>query len=304
MAAGIKMAHKEEVEMYHDKFIVPPGEKIKLAEYSPGYTNHFKNESEAKEKLQEDVKTLSRYQEVLYAQHCYSVLIIFQAMDAAGKDSTIKHVMSGLNPQGCEVSSFKAPSTEELSHDYLWRCIKRLPERGRIGVFNRSYYEDVVVVRTHPQLLELQNLPRETMDDKIWKRRFKELNNFEEYLAENGTLILKFFLHVSKEEQGRRLLERLEKPEKNWKYSANDVKERAFWKGYMEAYESAFNHTSSEAAPWYIIPADHKWFTRVAVADIIIGSLKSLNLSYPTLGDRQRAEIEEAKKILRAGPAQ
>ena len=289
--------------MYVDKFIVPPERKIKLADYSPDYTHHFKDESEAKEKLQEDVKRLTRYQDVLYAQHCYAVLIVFQAMDAAGKDSTIKHVMSGLNPQGCQVYSFKAPSPEELSHDYLWRCVERLPERGRIGVFNRSYYEEVVVVRVHSELLERECLPPQTIDDKIWKRRFNEINSFEEYLTENGTIILKFFLNVSKQEQARRLLERLEKPEKNWKYSANDVKERAFWESYMEAYESAFNHTSSQVAPWYIIPADHKWFTRVAVADIIIERFKSLDLRYPTLGDKQLAELEEAKRILQAEAA-
>ena len=289
--------------MYIDKFIVPPGKKIKLADYSSDYTHHYKDESEAKDKLQEDVKRLTRYQDVLYAQHCYPVLIVFQAMDAAGKDSTIKHVMSGLNPQGCQVYSFKAPSAEELSHDYLWRCAKRLPERGRIGVFNRSYYEEVVVVRVHPELLQKQYLPPETIDDKVWKRRFNQINNFEEYLSENGTLILKFFLNVSKQEQARRLLERLEKPEKNWKYSANDIKERAYWESYMDAYESAFSHTSTKEAPWYIIPADHKWFTRVAVADIIVESLKGVDLLYPTLGDKQRAEIEEAKRTLQAEAA-
>ena len=285
--------------MYHEKFIVPAGEKISLADYDPAYTHHFKDESEANEKLQEDIIRLTRYQDVLFAGHCYSVLIVFQAMDAAGKDGTIKHVMSGLNPQGCQVYSFKAPSSEELSHDYLWRCVKSLPERGKIGVFNRSYYEEVIVVRVHREILERENLPPEIVDDKIWKRRFKEINNLEEHLSENGTLILKFFLNVSKKEQGRRLLDRLEKPEKNWKYSANDVRERAFWGDYMDAYESVFNHTSSEAAPWYIIPADHKWFTRIAVADIIVDRIKHLDLKYPTVGASQLAEIEAAKKILR-----
>jgi PPK2 family polyphosphate:nucleotide phosphotransferase len=284
--------------MYHDKFIVPHEKKIKLSDYDPGDTHHFKNEAEAREKLEEDVKRLSRCQDVLYARHCYSVLIVFQAMDASGKDGTIKHVMSGLNPQGCQVFAFKAPSAEELSHDYLWRCVKSLPERGKIGVFNRSYYEEVIVVRVHPELLERQSLPRESIDDKLWKRRFEEINNFEKYLSDNGTLILKFFLHVSKPEQARRLLARLEEPDKNWKYSASDLKERAFWDTYMSAYESAFNHTSSEQAPWYIVPADHKWFTRVAVADIIIERLKALNLSYPKVGDKQRAEIEEGKRLL------
>jgi PPK2 family polyphosphate:nucleotide phosphotransferase len=286
--------------MYHKKFVVPAGKKIRLADYDPAYTHHFKDESAADEKLREDVTRMTRYQDVLYAQHCYSVLIVFQAMDAAGKDSTIKHVMSGLNPQGCQVYSFKGPSSEELSHDFLWRCVKRLPERGRIGVFNRSHYEEVIVVRVHPELLEHANLPPENVDNKLWKRRFKAINNLEEHLTENGTLILKFFLNVSKKEQGRRLLDRLEKPDKNWKYSSNDIKERAFWADYMNAYESAFNHTSTEAAPWYIIPADHKWFTRVAVADIIIERMKSLDLSYPTVGESQLAEIEAAKKILQA----
>jgi PPK2 family polyphosphate:nucleotide phosphotransferase len=290
--------------MYHEKFIVPAEKKIRLADYGPEYTHHFKNESEAEEKLQEDIKRLTRYQDVLFAQHCYSVLIVFQAMDAAGKDGTIKHVMSGLNPQGCQVYSFKAPSSEELSHDFLWRCVNKLPERGKIGVFNRSYYEEVIVVRVHPELLERENLPAEIVDDKIWKRRFEEINSFEKHLAENGTLILKFFLNVSKEEQGRRLLDRLEKPEKNWKYSASDAKERAFWDDYIHAYESVFNHTSSEAVPWYIIPADHKWFTRIAVADIIVDRIKGLNLSYPVVGESQLSEIEAARRLLRAEVAE
>jgi PPK2 family polyphosphate:nucleotide phosphotransferase len=284
--------------MYHEKFIVPTDKEITLADYSPGYSHHFKDESEAKEKLREDISRLSHLQDVLYAEHSHSVLIVFQAMDAAGKDGTIKHVMSGLNPQGCAVAAFKAPSPDELSHDYLWRCITRLPERGKIGVFNRSYYEEVIVVRVHHELLDRQNLPPELVDDKIWKRRFTQINNFEKYLSENGTLILKFFLNVSKGEQGRRLLERLEKPEKNWKYSASDIKERAFWDSYMAAYEAAFNHTSSEYAPWYIIPADHKWFTRVAVADIIVERLKDLKLKYPVVDEKHRDEIVQAKTIL------
>jgi PPK2 family polyphosphate:nucleotide phosphotransferase len=286
--------------MYHEKLIVPPGKRIKLGDYSPGYTDDFKDESEAKEKLEKDIKRLSRYQTVLYAQHCYSLLIIFQAMDAAGKDGTIKHVMSGINPQGCQVFSFKVPSTEELSHDYLWRSVKALPERGRIGVFNRSYYEEVIVVRVHPELLERQNLPCEATEDKIWKRRYEEINNFEKYLSRNGTIILKFFLNVSKDEQRRRLLARLDTPEKNWKYSAADIRERACWEKYQEAYESAFNHTSTDWAPWYIIPADHKWFTRTAVADIIVERLKNLNLSYPALGEKDARDLAEARKILEA----
>jgi PPK2 family polyphosphate:nucleotide phosphotransferase len=286
--------------MYHERFIVPHDREISLSDYNPAYTHHFQDESEAKEKLLEDIKQLSHLQDVLYAQHSHSVLIVFQALDAAGKDGTIKHVMSGLNPQGCAVAAFKAPSTEELSHDYLWRCVARLPERGHIGVFNRSYYEEVVVVRVHHELLDRQNLPSQLVDDMIWKRRFAQINNFEKHLFENGTVILKFFLNVSKEEQGRRLIDRLEKPEKNWKYSANDIKERAFWDSYMAAYEAAFNHTSSHHAPWYIIPADHKWFTRVAVADIMIERLKDLKFKYPTPDDKQKDEIEQAKRILQA----
>jgi PPK2 family polyphosphate:nucleotide phosphotransferase len=286
--------------MYHEKFVVPHDQEISLADYSPRYTHHFQDESQAKEKLQEDIKQLSHLQDVLYAQHSHSVLIVFQALDAAGKDGTIKHVMSGLNPQGCSVATFKAPSAEELSHDYLWRCVTRLPERGKIGVFNRSYYEEVIVVRVHHELLDRENLPAQLVDDKIWKKRFARINDFEKHLSENGTLIMKFFLNVSKEEQGRRLLDRLEKPEKNWKYSANDIKERAFWDSYMAAYEAAFNHTSNHHAPWYIIPADHKWFTRVAVADIIIERLKDLKLKYPTPDEKQKDEIEQAKMILQA----
>lgn len=284
--------------MNHEPFIVPPGKKIRLKDYDPDDTGKFKSKDEALVKLQEDVGRLAKYQDVLYAQNTYALLVIFQAMDAAGKDGTIRHVMSGVNPQGCQVFSFKAPSAEELDHDYLWRSKKALPERGRIGIFNRSYYEEVLVVRVHPEILNLQQLPPEAREKNIWKRRFDEINSFESYLVNNGIVVLKFFLNVSKEEQKRRFLQRIMTPEKNWKFSLADAKERGFWKQYMEAYEDMFNHTSTEHAPWYIIPADHKWFTRAVVADVIINKLKSLKLSYPTVSEEHRQNLLKAKEVL------
>jgi PPK2 family polyphosphate:nucleotide phosphotransferase len=237
----------------------------------------------------------------LYAQDHWAVLLIFQAMDAAGKDSAIKHVMSGLNPQGCQVASFKAPSTEELDHDFLWRCQRHLPERGRIGIFNRSYYEEVLVVRVHPEILGRQKLPRELLEDKkIWKRRYEDIAAFERYLAHNGTIVRKFFLHVSKKEQKRRFLERLDTPAKNWKFSAADVKERGCWKDYMAAYEEMIRRTATPAAPWYVVPADNKWFTRVVVAAAVVESLASLDLRYPPVGPEQRKELDEARALLMA----
>jgi PPK2 family polyphosphate:nucleotide phosphotransferase len=284
--------------MDHEPFIVPPGKKIRLKDYDPGYTGKFKGKNEALEKLQEDVEQLSKYQDVLYAQNTYALLIILQAMDAAGKDGTIRHVMSGVNPQGCQVFSFKSPSAEELDHDYLWRSKKALPERGRIGIFNRSYYEEVLVVRVHPEILNLQQLPPEAKEKNIWKRRFQDINDFERYLHNNGIITLKFFLNVSHEEQKRRFLKRIMTPEKNWKFSLSDAKERGFWHEYMAAYEDMFNHTSTEHAPWHIIPADHKWFTRAAVADVIISKLKSLKLSYPTVSEEHRQNLLKAKEML------
>jgi PPK2 family polyphosphate:nucleotide phosphotransferase len=230
--------------------------------------------------------------------NAHAVLIIFQAMDAAGKDSTIKHVMSGINPQGCQVHSFKAPSTEELNHDYLWRCSKALPERGKIGIFNRSYYEEILVTRVHPEILEQRSLPANLIDKDVWQRRFEEINNFEKHLVNNGTIILKFFLNVSKEEQKERFLERIDRPEKNWKFSVDDAKERALWDDYMTVYEDMFNHTSTKYAPWYIIPADHKWFTRLTVAAIIYTQLKELNLQYPTVSEEKHQELLQARKVL------
>jgi PPK2 family polyphosphate:nucleotide phosphotransferase len=284
--------------MNHDRFLVPPGKRIRLKDYDPDYTGEFENKEQAETKLREDVLRLAKYQDVLYAQNTYALLIIFQALDASGKDSTIKHVMSGVDPQGCQVFSFKAPSAEELDHDYLWRSAKSLPERGRIGIFNRSYYEEVLVVRVHPEILNAQQLPSEAKHENIWQHRFEEINDFERYLNRNGIVVLKFFLHVSKDEQRKRFLKRINTPEKNWKFSLADVKERAHWDDYMAAYEDMFNHTSTEEAPWYIIPADKKWFMRTAVADVIITKLESLKLSYPTISEEHRKNLMKAKELL------
>jgi len=284
--------------MNHEPLIVKPGATISLKDYDPKYTGEFKDKDEAHLKLQTDVGRLGAYQNVLYAQNTYALLLIFQAMDAAGKDSTIKHVMSGVNPQGCQVFSFKAPSTEELDHDYLWRSFKALPERGRIGIFNRSYYEEVLAVRVHPELLAAQQLPHVPKGDRIWHQRFEEMNNFEKYLHNNGVVVLKFFLNVSKAEQKKRFLERINLPEKNWKFSFGDVQVRNFWDDYMNAYEDVLNHTSTDHAPWHVIPADHKWFTRLAVADIVCTKIKELNLQYPQMNPEHLQELLQVKALL------
>ncbi|MEH1805708.1 polyphosphate kinase 2 family protein [Nostoc sp.] len=285
--------------MNHDAFIVSPGSKISLKKnYDPAYKTDFNEKTDAAIKLQADIERLANYQNILYAQNTYALLIIFQAMDAAGKDSTIKHVTSGVNPQGFQVFSFKQPSAEELDHDYLWRSMKALPERGRIGIFNRSYYEEVLVVRVHPEMLQKQQLPHFPNGKKIWKQRFQEINNFEKYLVDNGVIIMKFFLNVSKAEQKKRFLERIDSPDKNWKFSDNDVRERAFWDDYMNAYEEVFNNTSTKWAPWYIIPADRKWFTRLTVANIICTKLEELNLQYPTVSEEHKQQLLQAKRIL------
>jgi PPK2 family polyphosphate:nucleotide phosphotransferase len=237
-------------------------------------------------------------QEKLYAQGNWALLLVFQAMDAAGKDGTIKHVMSGVNPQGCEVFSFKAPTSEELNHGYFWRCQKRMPERGRIGIFNRSYYEEVLVVRVHPEFLAKQKIPRELISKDIWKQRFEDITGFERYASRNGIVIRKFFLHVSRKEQKRRFLERLEHPEKNWKFSAADAQERQFWDDYMDAYDDIIRHTSSKHAPWYTVPADNKWFTRLVVASVVVETLKSLRLSFPKVDEAQRRELAAARATL------
>ncbi len=284
-------------------FRVTRGRRFRLHDVDPGDTLNLQAEDKpcAREALAAGVETLARLQDRLYAQNRWAVLLIFQAMDAAGKDSAIKHVMSGVNPQGCQVYSFKAPSAEELDHDFLWRCWKRLPERGRIGIFNRSYYEETLIVRVHPELLARQQLPPELVTRRIWKERFKDIRAFERYLHRNGVLVCKFFLHVSKEEQKRRLLERLERienPDKNWKFSGADVAERRHWDAYMAAYEDMIRHTATPEAPWYVVPADHKWFTRLVVAAAVIDALASLDLRYPKLGPVQRKELAAARRAL------
>lgn len=289
--------------MNYDHFIVPPGKRIRLKDYDPGFTGHYENKDEASEKLQTDIKLLAKYQDVLYAQNMYALLVIFQAMDTAGKDGTIRHVMSGVNPQGTQVHSFKAPSEEELDHDYLWRSMKALPERGEIGIFNRSYYEEVLIVRVHPEILDMQKLPPSAKGSNMWKHRFDEINSFEQYLVRNGIVVLKFFLNLSKEEQKRRLLARINTPEKNWKFSIADAEERSQWDDYMNAFEDMFNHTSTEYAPWYIIPADNKWFTHTIVADVIVAKLKSLNLRYPAVGKEHQQYLLDAKYLLENEPS-
>ncbi len=284
--------------MKHSDYIVRPGRKISLKDFDPDDHGEFKNKEEAAEKLSKDIAKLSELQDIFYAADTYSLLIIFQAMDAAGKDGAIKHVMSGVNPQGCQVASFKSPSAKELDHDYLWRSNIMLPERGRIGIFNRSYYEEVLVVRVHPQILDAQKLPAELKKNGIWKRRYQEINNFEEYLHNNGTRIVKFFLHVSKDEQKKRFLERINNPAKNWKLSPADVKERAFWDDYECAYEEMLARTSTRNAPWYVVPADRKWFTRAVIADVLVKTLQSLHFHYPKPDKTQLEHLEEAKKIL------
>jgi PPK2 family polyphosphate:nucleotide phosphotransferase len=286
--------------MNQDHFIVRPGKRIHLEDYDPAFTGHFESEDEAATKLSKDVGKLAKYQDMLYAQNMYGLLVILQGMDTAGKDGTIRHVMSGVNPQGTQVYSFKAPSAEELSHDFLWRSTKALPERGRVCIFNRSYYEEVLVVRVHPELLDAQRLPSEAGGKRIWKDRFDDINHFEKYLVRNGIVIVKFFLHLSKAEQRRRLLARIDTAEKNWKLSPSDVKERGYWDDYMHAYEDALNNTSTEWAPWYVVPADHKWFTRTVVADVIVDRLKSLKLSYPQISSDDRRHLLKARKLLEA----
>jgi PPK2 family polyphosphate:nucleotide phosphotransferase len=281
-----------------DAFEVKDGDSFRLKDFDPANTGGIHSKEKAAEILHESTNTLCDLQEKLYAQDEWAVLLVVQAMDAAGKDSLIKHVMSGVNPQGCEVTSFKQPSTEELNHDFLWRAARRLPERGHIGVFNRSYYEEVLVVRVHQEMLEKQHLPSTLVTKKIWKERFEDIRNFEKYLTRNGVIILKFFLNVSKDEQKRRFLERLDEPEKNWKFSDADVHERQYWDDYMHAYEEMIQNTATPEAPWYVVPADHKWFTHIAVSAAIIHALKDLKLEYPTVDKARRKALEAAKAAL------
>ncbi|HVO72589.1 MAG TPA: polyphosphate kinase 2 family protein [Ignavibacteriaceae bacterium] len=278
-------------------FKVNPGSKVELSKISTSYTASFKSKKEAEKKLLHNIEIMSGLQQKLYADDRYSLLIIFQAMDAAGKDGTISHVMSGLNPQGTQVFSFKQPSKEELDHGFLWRIQKCVPERGRIGIFNRSHYEDVLIVRVH-NLIEKQKIPADLPNNNIWKTRFREINDFEKYLYESGTAILKFFLHVSKEEQKKRFIKRIDDPAKNWKFSEQDVAERKYWDNYQQAYQEAISATSTKHSPWYIIPADKKWFLRLAVSEIISDRMRKLNLSFPKISAEQRNKLLELKKKL------
>jgi PPK2 family polyphosphate:nucleotide phosphotransferase len=283
-------------------FRVTNGKRFRLQDVDPGDTLHLKNEHKpgAKEVLQVGVQALSVLQQKLYAQDRWAVLLIFQAMDAAGKDGAIKHVMSGINPQGCQVFSFKAPTSEDLDHDYLWRCLKRVPERGRIGIFNRSYYEETLVVRVHRELLEKQKIPRKLLTKKLWDERFEDIRNVEQYLTRNGIIIRKFFLHLSKKEQKKRFLDRINRPEKNWKFSSADAHERGYWQHYMKAYEDMIRQTATKHAPWYVVPADNKWFTRLVVAAAVAHAMTGLDLEFPKVGKEKLKELAAAKKMLTA----
>ena len=284
-----------------ERFRINKGKDFRLKDVDPSDTLHFTKEADkprAKEALALGVAALAELQDKLYAQDKWGVLLIFQAMDAAGKDGAIKHVMSGINPQGCQVFSFKAPTSDDLDHDYLWRCMKCLPNRGHIGIFNRSYYEEVLVVRVHPEFLAKQKLPPRVVSKNIWEERFEDIRNFEQYLARNGIAVVKFFLHVSKKEQKRRFLDRIDDPLKNWKFSANDASERDFWDDYMKAYEEMIQETASKHAPWYVVPADNKWFTRVVVAAAVIDTLVELDLRYPKVDENKLKELATAKNKL------
>jgi PPK2 family polyphosphate:nucleotide phosphotransferase len=283
-------------------FRITKGRKFRLADHDPGDTGPLRVEhkQQATNDLAEGTEFLAGLQDKLYAQDKWAVLLIFQAMDAAGKDGVIKHVMSGVNPQGCQVASFKAPSAQELDHDFLWRAMRELPNRGNIGIFNRSYYEETLVVRVHPEFLDGQKLPPRLVTKHIWEERFEDIRNFEQYLTRNGVVIRKFFLHVSKKEQKRRFLERLENPAKNWKFSSADLAEREHWDEYQEAYEDMIRNTATKDAPWYVVPADNKWFTRVVVAGAIIETLAGLDLSYPVVGTSRKKELEAARRALLA----
>jgi PPK2 family polyphosphate:nucleotide phosphotransferase len=289
----------DQVEKYVKPFRITKGKNFRLKDFDPTDTCGLKmDKGEAAKMLQRGNEWLAEEQEMLYAQDRWSVLLIFQAMDAAGKDGTIKHVMSGVNPQGCQVFSFKQPSSEDLDHDFMWRYAKSLPERGRIGIFNRSYYEEVLVVRVHPEILERQKLPPKLVSKHIWDERLADIAHFEDYLTRQGTLVLKFFLNVSRKEQKNRFMERLDKPKKNWKFSASDVHERRFWSDYMYAFEEAISATASKHAPWYIVPADNKWFTRLFVAAAIVSAVEELSLSFPKIDDKMKKELAAARAEL------
>jgi PPK2 family polyphosphate:nucleotide phosphotransferase len=283
-----------------DKYRISDGKGFRLKDIDPDDTAWLNadDKPQAEQMLREGVEALAELQDMLYAQDRWAVLLIFQAMDAAGKDGAIKHVMSGVNPQGCQVYSFKGPTSEDLDHDYLWRCMKVLPERGRIGIFNRSYYEETLVVRVHSDLLAKQKLPRKLVSKNIWNERFEDIRNVEQYLTRNGVAVRKFFLHLSKKEQLKRFLRRLDEPEKNWKFSAADARERDYWDEYKEAYEDTIRNTATKHSPWYVVPADNKWFTRIVVAAAVIDTLWSLDLEYPKVDEAKRKELATAKKTL------
>ena len=296
------------LKAFVERFAIAPGRKINLKqEFDPGDTAGYQQSDNAAELLEEGREILAKYQEKLYAENARALLVVLQALDAAGKDGTIEHVMSGVNPQGCQVTSFKAPSTEELDHDYLWRVHKALPARGNIGIFNRSHYEEVLVVRVHPQFLNGQRLPPRTLGESLWAQRFEEINNFEKLLVENGTDIVKIYLNVSKEEQCRRQLARIDTPDKNWKFNPGDIEERNYWDDYIAAYEDLFQHTSTPWAPWYVVPADAKWFARIAVAGIIAGKLIAMDPQFPTVDEKGKQAMLACRETLAAecghGPA-
>jgi PPK2 family polyphosphate:nucleotide phosphotransferase len=291
----------KEVKHFCEPYRISRGEKFRIKDYDPADTNGVKSKKHCEGLLEENSAAASRMQEKLYAQDRWALLLIFQGMDAAGKDGAIKHVMSGVNPQGCDVSSFKAPSSEELNHDYLWRTHKMVPERGKIGIFNRSYYEEVLVVRVHPAFLKAQKLPDRMITKHIWDERYEDINAYERYLTRNGVVIRKFFLHISKAEQKRRFLERLGDSKKNWKFSMADIQERSFWKDYQEAYEDLIRNTASKQAPWYVVPADNKWFARLVIASAIVEALGELDLAFPDVDKTKKKELEEIRKALLAG---
>jgi PPK2 family polyphosphate:nucleotide phosphotransferase len=289
----------DRIEKYVDPFRITKGAGFKLTDFDPGDTCGLRlDKGEASDLLQRGTEWLAEEQDMLYAQNRWSLLLVFQAMDAAGKDGTIKHVMSGVNPQGCQVFSFKQPSSEDLDHDFLWRYAKRLPERGRIGIFNRSYYEEVLVVRVHEDILKRQRLPRPFVGEDIWDERLSDIAHFEDYLTRQGTIILKFFLNLSRKEQKRRFMERLDKPNKHWKFSASDVHERRFWGDYMHAFQEAIRATASKRAPWYVVPADNKWFSRLIVAAAIVETMEKLDLAYPTVDAKKKKELLAARAAL------
>ena len=287
---------------FAEPFRISDGARFRLKDFDPADTLGLKSKEHAKEALEQGIVRLANLQEKLYAQDRWAILLILQAMDAAGKDSTIKHVMSGVNPQGCQVNAFKAPSAEELQHDFMWRTSRSLPERGKIGIFNRSYYEEVLAVRVHPEFLARQRIPTQLMPDDIWKKRFEDINAFERYLSGNGFMVLKFFLHLSKKEQKCRFLERLEDPKKNWKFSISDALERQHWDKYMKAYEDMIRNTSTKQAPWHVIPADHKWFARLVVAEATIEAMENLDLSFPKMDAEKRKELKDARTALEHEP--